>query len=269
MVDAKRGNQNEFMKKISVVIIAKNESHIIGRTMQALHGLTDDILVVDSGSTDNTREIVVSNGGRVIDTAWKGFGETKNIGTVRARYDWILSLDADEVIDEELKSSIMQENFTKDHIVYELRHYTYFGDKRMRYGEWGRPEWHTRIFNRNNARWNMAKVHEKLIIPAGTEKKTLKGHVKHFTVKNLSDYSEKTVEYAMLNAQEYFKAGKRAGWFKIRVAPAFSFVWNYLIRLGFLDGHEGYLTAKMTGFYTFLKYAKLQELERRRKSDEG
>lgn len=262
MADATTSEHKPFMKEISVIIIARNESHIIGRTIKALESLTDDIIIVDSGSSDNTIEIAEGYGARVIRTEWLGFGQTKNQGTEAAKYNWILSLDADEVMSEELKAALLLEDFVEENQVYEIRFRTYFGEKRLRYGEWGRDERHIRLFNRKFAKWNNAEVHEELEFSEGSKKKVLDGYIMHYTVLDFSDYSRKTVEYAMLNAEKYFKAGKRAGWLTLRLSAAFSFIWNYIFRLGFLDGHEGYLTARMTSIYTFMKYAKLRELER-------
>ena len=139
----------------------------------------------------------------------------------------------------------------------------------MRFGEWGRNEKHVRLFNRKHYAWNNAQVHEELI-PAAKNTLVLEGYVKHYTVKDLEEYAQKTNRYAMLNAKKYFDRGKKAGWLQLYLGEGFSFAWNYIFRLGFLDGEKGFLTAKMTAYYTLLKYARLKELwtEAGKKNDE-
>ena len=127
----------------------------------------------------------------------------------------------------------------------------------IKHGEWGSDR-HIRLFNRKTVQWNTAAVHEQLQLPPQAKVITLPGNVLHYTVHSLQDYMEKTVRYARLNAVKYFEQGKKSSFVKLRMSPSFSFVQNYLLRLGFLDGWEGYLTAKTTALYTFLKYAYLK-----------
>jgi glycosyltransferase involved in cell wall biosynthesis len=244
---------------ISVVIIAKNEAHIIGHTLQSLRGLTDDIVVVDNGSTDNTSYICTKMGAVVLNETWQGYGTTKNIGIQAAKYNWILSLDADEAIDDTLKQAVKNINTAEEGHVYSLHFKNFFCGKWIRYGEWGTDR-HIRLFNRKTVQWDAAAVHEQLMLPPNTTVITLPGNVLHYTVHSLQDYMEKTVRYARMNAAKYFAQGKKSNFIKLRISPAFSFVQNYILRLGFLDGWEGYLTAKTTAWYTFLKYAYLKEL---------
>ncbi|MEO7530053.1 MAG: hypothetical protein ABIS69_01540 [Sediminibacterium sp.] len=132
------------------------------------------------------------------------------------------------------------------------------------YGEWANDQ-HIRLYNRNHTRWNEAAVHEGLLFPSDTQVVTIKGYVHHYTSKNIVDFSSKTVNYAMLNAEKYFREGKKASWIQCSIAPAFSFVKNYLFRLGFLDGEAGFTVAKMNAWYTWLKYVRLRELNNRSK----
>jgi len=248
------------MQTLSVVIICKNEEDIIGRTLQSLQGLTDDIIVYDNGSTDNTVEIIKQFNVRLHQGAWEGFGKTKRKAITLAKYDWILSLDADEAIDEQLKNSVLQLTFDDEKTVYDLSFKNFFGDTVLKFGEWGGDK-HIRLFNRKAVNWNDAPVHETLEIPKGILIKKLNGFVLHHTVKSIKDYSLKTVNYAMLNAEKYHQQGRKATWFKIRLSPGFTFLNYYIIKLGFLDGYTGYLCAKMTAYYTFLKYTRLKELQ--------
>ncbi len=248
------------MQSLSVVIVCKNEVDIIGRTLQSLRGLTDDIVVYDNGSTDETRKMVKQFNVQLHEGSWEGFGKTKNKAISLALYDWILSLDSDETVDDELKGSLMAEQLKDETTVYEVSFKNFLGKKHLKYGEWGRDK-HIRLFNRKNICWDDAPVHEQLIVPEGTKKKKLKGHLLHRTMKDLSEYSSKMNEYALLNAEKYYRQGKKASWFKIRMAPGFTFLNYYFLKFGFLDGHEGFVCAKMTAYYTFLKYARLRELK--------
>src|SRR5436190_19162577 len=149
------------MQKISVVIVCKNEEAEIGRCLQSLVGLTEDVVVLDNGSTDNTVDIVRHAGARLIEDSWEGFGRTKNKATGFAKYNWILNLDADESIDEELKGSLLGLPLANEYEVYEIKFKNFFGNKYLRFGEWGDDK-HIRLFNRNKVSWNEAKVHEGL-----------------------------------------------------------------------------------------------------------
>jgi len=247
------------MTPISVVIIAKNEAHIIGRTLQSVKELTDDIIVVDSGSTDGTQQICIDNHARIIETSWEGFGPNKNKGINAAKYDWILSIDSDEMPDATLLNSLASINFNDTNTVYNIERKNFLGNKLIRFGEWGN-DLHIRLFNRTKASWNNAKVHETLIIPAEISVKKLPGSILHYTMKDLADYATKMTSYALLNAEGNYQKGKKASWIKRTLSPRFSFFANYVLKRGFLDGNEGYWIAKMTAYYTFLKYARLHEL---------
>lgn len=247
------------MQQVSVVIICKNEADIISKTIASLRGLTDDIVVYDNGSTDETVLIAREAGARVFIGDWEGFGKTKMRANSMAKYEWILSLDADEMIDETLKASLLAMKF-EENTAYRLQFKNFLGNKQIRYGEWGADS-HIRLFNRQQVHWNEEAVHESLVIPSYIKiKKIQRGHILHRTMKDLNDYAKKMVHYATLSAQKYYSQGKKASWFKRTISPCFNFINYYFFRLGFLDGHEGYVCAKMTSHYTFLKYAMLREL---------
>ena len=249
------------MQQLSVVIICKNEGDIIGQTLQSLEGLCDDIIVYDNGSTDNTIEQVSKYNVKLHQGTWEGFGKTKNKAIAMAKYDWILCLDADEAIDEELKRSLLQWQPENDMTVYELAFKNYFENKHIKHGEWGR-DYHIRFFNRKKVKWNEAAVHESLLLPSGATTKRINGFVIHRTLRNVNQYREKLQHYAMLGAEKYYKQRKKANGLKLWLSPFFTFINYYIIKLGFLDGREGYILARMTARYTFLKYKTLRELNR-------
>lgn len=247
------------MQKISVVIISKNKADVIGNTLLSFDGLTDDIVVYDNGSTDNTQEIIKQNNAHLHEGTWEGFGKTKNKANGLAKYDWILSLDADEAIDEALKKSLRELDLAEPDKVYELKFKNYLGKKWLRFGEWGNDK-HIRLFNRKNIHWNNAEVHEALILPAGIEIQTVLGFVLHKTATDAKQYENKMRNYARLNAEKYFQQGKKSGIIKMYLSPVFSFMKNYFFNLGFLDGTAGFECARINALYTFLKYRRLKEL---------
>ncbi len=251
------------MQSLSVVIICKNEADIIGQTLQSLEGLCDDIIVYDNGSTDNTIGQIKKFNVKLQQGTWEGFGPTKNKAIALAKYDWILSLDADEAIDEELKRSLLALQLTGENDVYEIKYKNFLGNKYLKYGEWGGDK-HIRLFNRKKVYWDDASVHEELLIPQGMNIKKLNGYVLHKTMKDINDYAAKMFRYAMLNAEKYQQQGKKSSFFRIRIAPGLSFFNYFILKRGFLDGYAGYLCARMTSWYTFLKYARLRELNNNR-----
>ena len=245
---------------ISIVIITKNEGHIIGQTLAAITAISDDIVIVDSGSTDDTLRICEQYHCNLIKTGWDGYGANKNKGIAAAKNDWILSVDADEVPDQTMISYLQQLQLTDANIAYTLKFHNYFCGKKMNHGVWG-SDYHVRLFNRTHVSWNNDEVHEKLTFPQQIKIVRVKGAVQHYTVNNLHDYIEKTTRYAQSSAFKYFSKGKKAGWIKRYFSPAFTFLKHYVFRLGFLDGWEGFVVCKTFAWYTFLKYSFLHELQ--------
>ena len=247
------------MQQISVVIIAKNEAHIIGETLKSLQGLTDDIVSGDTSSTDNTVEIAKSLGCRVENLSWEGFGNTKNKALALAKYDWVLFLDADEAIDTVLLNFLLKFSLNDVQTAYKIRFKNFIGKKLIRYGEWG-SECKIKLFHRSVARWDTTEIHEKVLLNAGVKEKVADGFVLHYLMNNLKEYAEKMNRYAELVAHKYYQAGKRANWFKLYIYPSYQFIVNYIFRLGFLDGRLGFITSFFSSYYAFLKYHRLKEL---------
>jgi glycosyltransferase involved in cell wall biosynthesis len=248
---------------LSIVIVCKNEAGNIERVLDTLINVSDDIFIYDNGSTDGTLDILKAYPVRVHQGEWAGYGKTKHQAVLLAKHDWILALDADEAIDETLQQELLSLQLGSVNEVYKLRFKNFLGKKHLKWGEWG-TDWHIRLFNRNKVNWDDALVHEQLVLPGDVVVKKLQGNVLHRTVKDIAEYSSKTVHYALLNAEKYHQKGKKATWIKRFLSPGFTFFKYYIIRLGFLDGWYGLLTARMTAFYTFLKYARLHELTRRK-----
>ena len=252
---------HSVMQKISIVIVCKNEEEHIGTCLRSLQGISDDIVVLDNGSEDRTREIISGSGARLIFDKWLGYGKTKNAAAIHAKYDWILSMDADEEVDEELKNSLKELSLLNETEVYKISFKNFLGNKHLKFGEWGNDR-HIRIYNRRKVFWDKEAVHEKLFLPEGVSVKYVKGFINHYTVRNIKDYSEKMLRYALLNAEKYAANGKRSSAWKVFFAPIFSFIKYYFFKLGFLDGWAGLICAKMTSYYTFVKYARLLEINK-------
>ena len=249
------------MQKVSVIIVCRNEANVIEETIKSFSGLTDDILVYDNGSTDGTKEIVKRTEARLSQGNWEGFGKTKNKANTLAKYDWILSLDADEAINEALKMNLLRLDLNDEKKVYEFRFKNFLGNKWLRFGEWGNDK-HIRLFNRNQVMWNDAEVHESLLLPPGTNTVSVNGYVLHKTASSINEYKSKMTRSAELNAEKYLKQGKTSNNLKMIFSAIFSFVKNYFLKLGFLDGSAGFHCASINAQYTFLKYKKLKELTR-------
>lgn len=244
--------------KFSIVIVCKNEVDTVEQLLNRISNLSDDIIIYDNGSTDGTLDKIQNYNVRIYQGEWLGYGKTKQEAVKLATYDWVLSIDADEIPDEELQAALKQISFS-DNAVYEIKFKNFLGKKYLRWGEWGGDK-HVRIFNKNFVNWNDAVIHEELIIQPTFTIHLLPGHILHYTMKDNGEYSHKMVNYALLNAEKYFALGKKATWVKRFLNPPFTFIKNYFFLLGFLDGWEGFVAARMTSFYTFLKYARLHEL---------
>jgi glycosyltransferase involved in cell wall biosynthesis len=246
------------MIPLSIIIVAKNEAAAIGTCLDSIQNLTDDIRVVDTGSEDNTMAIAASKGATVQQLEWRGYGNTKNEANLHAKYDWILQMDADESIDNTLKNELLKIDFTNRDQAYIVERKRYFMGKIMRFGAWG-GEKRIRLFPKLKASWSDDLVHEKLLLK-NLKVVRLQGNIFDNTFKDFTQFSKKMETYADLCARKYLlKKVKGAGW-KRYLSPTYTFLWNYMIRLGFLDGKAGFLHAWTIAKYTYRKYSILYQL---------
>jgi glycosyltransferase involved in cell wall biosynthesis len=250
------------MQHISVVIIAKNEAENIVDCIKSARQISKDIIVADSGSEDGTAALVIDAGAKLLSVEWKGYGQTRNEAATIATNDWVLALDADERITPALSTAINNLSFINTRLLFGFKRVNFLGSKKIRFGEWGRDKVY-RLYNKQQAAWNTLLVHEN-IIGNGISKKLMEGEVLHYTMKDISEYYSKTILYAQLSAQKYADQGKNASFTKRFISPIFSFVQNYIFRLGFLDGREGLIIAYTTSRYIFLKYQFLKQLIRQK-----
>ncbi|MFD2873054.1 glycosyltransferase family 2 protein [Mucilaginibacter ximonensis] len=248
------------MVPLSVVIITRNEAETIAECIAAAKLITDDIIIIDNYSTDETCSIALSEDCRLYQCPWEGYGANKNKGIALAKYDWILSVDADEIADLELVLSLHTLKLNDPTMVYDIRFKSYFGKKLIRYGAWGRDH-HIRLFNRTRVKWSESYVHETLQLPVGTQIQHLDGYVHHYSVKDGRECYAKALFYAQLSAGKYLQSGKKVNLVNLYLSPVFSFIKSYILFGGFLDGKEGLVIAQITYKNKWLKYRYLLRLE--------
>lgn len=237
--------------KISAIIICKNEETRIRRCLESIKWV-DEIVIVDSGSTDDTLKIAGEFTDKIYENLdWQGFGLQKRIAEDKASNDWVLAIDADEVLSEELQQEIKSVSEDSND-VFRLNRLTHFCGRFIKHSGWY-PDRIVRIYNKKKYRYNDSFVHESVNCK-GAKIIDLKGAFYHFTFNNLEDYVDKRNRYAQAWAKRQFDKGKRAYFLQILVHPIFAFFRHYVLRLGVLDGYHGFLIAFIQMQYTFNKY---------------
>ncbi|HEY8969322.1 MAG TPA: glycosyltransferase family 2 protein [Puia sp.] len=248
------------MTPLSVVIITYNEEKNITRCIQSVMPIADEVVVLDSFSTDRTAVIVQELGGIFHQLAFSGYGAQKNAAAALASYDHILFLDADEALSEQLCSSIRQEKlrgFPQDgYLMNRLNNYL---GQWIRHGSWY-PDRKLRLANKKKTSWSLDIVHESLLPDKDARIGLLGGDLLHYTYTSYDDHVDKNNKYSRLSAQLLFRKGKKATWFKLTFNPFWAFFTSYFLRAGFLDGFNGFVIAVHIGHLTFLKYSKLYRL---------
>ena len=248
------------MSPISAVIITFNEEEHIARCIESLRKVADEILVVDSFSTDRTEEICRELGARFIRNPWQGYMEQKNFADSVALHDHILSVDADEALSEELSDSILKlkrEGMACDG--YFMNRMTCYCGTWIRHGSWY-PDRKLRLFNRTKGAWGGGAIHESVKLDSQACTGFLRGDLLHYSYSSVDGHVRQANHFSSLSAEEAFANGQRSGWGRILLSPLFRFLRDYIIRLGFLDGFYGYVVCRISAHATFLKYVKLREL---------
>ncbi len=245
-----------IMLKISAIIITFNEE---GRLKTCLESIKwcDEIILVDSGSTDNTLNIARQFSEQVFIENWKGYGPQKQSALEKATGQWVLSIDADEVVTSELAREIKAAVSSADKAGYYIPRKNFYKNKWLRHG--GQyPDYVLRLFRRDSGRFSPSMVHEKVIVngPCGR----LKEPLLHYTFQDLSALIEKINRYSSLSSKELYQAGRRCGPFTPILHFLSFFIRDYLLRLGFLDGLEGFNVAFVKALGIYLKYAKLKDM---------
>ena len=245
---------------LSVAIITLNAASQLEACLQSAR-FADEIVVVDSGSTDGTQALAERHGARVIQQDWLGFGPQKQFAVEAASHDWVLCLDADERVSPELRASLENTLKAPCTAAFRFARCNRFLGRYLKHGE-GYPDWSLRLFDRRQARWSDDAVHEKVVSngPIGT----LQGDLLHDSAETLAAYLTKQNRYTTLAADMALQAGKRASFGRIAFSPIVRFIKFYLLRQGFRDGLPGLIHIAIGCMNSFVKYAKMLE---RQKSD--
>jgi (heptosyl)LPS beta-1,4-glucosyltransferase len=248
--------------KLSVTIITKNEAENIGAALQSV-AWADEILVVDSCSTDKTTEIARQYTERVEVREWPGYVAQKNYAAAAASNDWILSLDADERVTPELAAEIrhtLAGQRVDDPRGYRVPRVTWHLGRWIRSTDWY-PDLQLRLYDRRAACWQGQYVHESVTVNGATGR--LLGELQHYAYRDTSDHLETIDRYSTYAAREMFEHERKAGVLDLVVHPPLAFVRNYVVRGGITDGVPGLIISAMNAYYVFLKFAKLWEIQRR------
>lgn len=243
---------------VSLVLITRNAGAQLHASLDSAR-FADEVVVVDSGSADDTVQIAASFGARVIDQPWLGFGPQKQFAVERARHDWVLCLDADERLTPELASSIKSALSAPQAAAYRMARCNRFLGRWLRHGE-GYPDWNVRLFDRRRARWSDDVVHERVLCDGPIA--TLAGDLRHESAESLEAYLAKQNRYTTLQAQRLLDQGQSASVLQLFLSPAVRFFKSYFLKLGFLDGVAGLVHSVIGCGNSFLKHAKLLALER-------
>ena len=245
---------------LSVAIITLNAATQLADCLQSVR-FADEIVVVDSGSTDGTQALAASFGARVIQQDWLGFGPQKQLAVEAAKHDWVLCLDADERLSPALQASIEMALKTPSTATFRFARCNRFLGRYLKHGE-GYPDWSLRLFDRRQARWSNDAVHEKVLTESRIDE--LSGDLLHDSAESLASYLSKQNRYTSLAAEMALASGKRASFGRIALSPLIRFIKFYFIRQGFRDGLPGLIHISIGCFNSFMKYSKM--LERRNDS---
>lgn len=253
------------MIKLSGVIITFNEERNIEKCLQSLVNVVDEIVVVDSFSTDNTKAICLKYNVKFVEQKFLGYIEQKNFALTQASNDYIVSLDGDEALSETLQKSILElkNNWTLNG--YYSNRFNNFCGQWIKHSDWY-PNKKLRVFDRRKAEWKGINPHDNVVMHNANEKTGyLKGDILHWTYQTYSEFNLKTEHFSSISAKAYLDLGKKSSILKILFNPTWAFFKAYFLRLGFLDGLNGFVICVQTANITFLKYTKLRELEKQKR----
>jgi glycosyltransferase involved in cell wall biosynthesis len=245
--------------KISAVIITFNEEINIGRCLESLRDVADEIIVVDSFSTDNTKTICADFGVKFLEHAFEGHIQQKNWAWQQASHEYVLSLDADEALDATLTSEILRVKSRPKHRTYKMNRLTNYCGKWIRHGSWY-PDRKLRLARKDAAIWAGENPHDKLTPLDGKKAHRLKGDILHYSYYSVDQHIEQQQKFSSIAAQAMFNRGKKAPLFKLFVNPMASIIKDLFIRQGFLDGWSGFVIAYISAKSVFWKYSKLRQL---------
>ena len=249
------------MPKLSVTVITKNEAANIGAALASVR-FADEVVLVDSMSTDDTVTIARQYTDRVVMRDWPGYIDQKNYAASIARHDWILSLDADERVTPELAADI-QRLLADDprEAAYRIPRVTFHLGRWIRTTDWY-PDFQTRLYDRRRARWTGRYVHETVTVDGDLGR--VRGELQHYAYRDIAEHLETIDRYTTDAARQMHESGRRSGLLQIAGHPPLAFLRNYIARGGVRDGAVGFVISALNSYYVFLKFAKLWELDHRR-----
>jgi glycosyltransferase involved in cell wall biosynthesis len=251
------------MNRLSACLITSNEEHNLQRALRSLEGVADEIIVVDCGSQDRTREVAREHGAKVATRGWTDFAQQKNFAGAAASHDWILSLDADEELSSELRRSLLAwKQNNPEFMVYELARRAWYLGAWIRHSGWY-PDYQRRLYRRDAARFH-GIIHESLRFEGKPGR--LEGDLFHYTMNSFAEHEEKVERYTTLAARQMYEAGKRRWRAAMWLATPWTCFSTFVLRGGFLDGSRGWLISRMAARGVWLKFRKLgnlMETERR------
>ena len=246
------------MYKFSVTIITKNEEKNIGRCLESVKW-ADEIVIVDSGSTDKTLKICRKYNCKIIESEWLGFGKTKKFAVDSATNNWILSIDADEEVTPDLKKEILGILDNPEFNGYKIKRKSFYINKWINHCGWNK-EYKLRLFNKQFGNFNEQMVHESVKLNGKIAK--INEILKQYTYPNISSHLQKIDRYSKLSATELFKNGKKTSIFMAILKGKIKFLQMYFLQLGFLDGKEGFILSLNSAYGVYLKYLKLWEMNK-------
>lgn len=246
------------MRPLSVVVITFNEEQNLARCLKSVEGLAEEIVVVDSFSTDATESIALAHGARFIRHAFEGHIEQKNWAIAQATYPFILSLDADEALDDRLKENVRKAKAGAAD-GYTMNRLTNYCGSWIRHGGWY-PDVKLRLWNSGKGRWTGTNPHDRYDMDAGSRIEHLDGDILHYSYYTVADHWKQVDYFTSIAAKAMAAEGKRAGWVKRRLSPLAKFIGSYIVQLGFLDGRAGFTIARVSAVATRMKYEKLKAL---------
>ncbi len=245
--------------KLSAVIITKNEGTNIERCLVSLVGIADEIIVVDSFSTDDTKTICLKHNCSFFERKFIDYSDAKNYGNDQTSGDWILSMDADEELSETLRASILEVKASPEEVTYLFNRLTNYCGSWIKHCGWY-PDAKTRLWRKGTAKWE-GTIHEKLV--SETPIKSIKGDILHYSYPSITFHLSKINHFTDFMAKEMLEKGKKGSLVKLIVSPPFKFIKKYVFQLGFLDGYAGFIVSTMAAYYVFVKYAKLRSLSKK------
>ncbi|HBH07061.1 MAG TPA: glycosyltransferase family 2 protein [Flavobacteriales bacterium] len=247
------------MIKLSIAIITFNEERNIARCLESVKEIADEIVIVDSISTDQTIELAKGYGATIYRQKFLGHIEQKNLALQKCSNDIVLSLDADEALDDELRESIkfIKQNWKGD--AYKINRLNNYAGQWIRHGSWY-PDKKIRLLDKRKGRWKGINPHDRIELNPAAHIHSLGGNILHFSFGSIHEHIEQINKFTTIQAEAMFKEGRKTSWFDLNVKPGLYFFRDIFIRSGWRDGYYGWVIAKQSANSTYLKYAKLKAL---------